>query len=407
MPEVTVVIKTINEGDKDTKRAVGSFTELSSAIGLVRQGLEVVQKAYAATAGETLEYANQVRSLSMISGESAENTSRFIQVLDDYKIGADDALTATRALTKNGLAPNIDTIAALSDQYLNLSSAEEKNAFVMKNLGKSGLQWIEILNKGSTAIKAQGDAVAAGLILNQKQLDSARKLEIAQDTLGESWQQLSMTIGNAAIPAMTGVIDEFNNTTRAIEIMKEQGLNPLKEMFFSSDGYIAALQQAAEETEAHNASMLSNAETMDANTQSIKEQEEAMALVSQKNEMFLGVLGQVDTAMDAYREGLAEANAALESGDIRTKEHAAQVAALAATYEAARASIVFSIVEMKLATDGWTDAEVDAYLSIGQQLGQFSSDTANAARGALKEADKLVAGFDESTQQMEHVSGRA
>src|SRR5689334_16612880 len=70
----------------------------------------------------TIQYADQVRALSTVSGESTEETSRFIQVLDDYKISAEDAMTATRALTKQGLAPNINTLAQLSDQYLALNS---------------------------------------------------------------------------------------------------------------------------------------------------------------------------------------------------------------------------------------------------------------------------------------------
>ena len=184
----------------------------------------------------TIQYAQEVRDLSLVSGQSAEDSSRFIQVLDDYKIGAEDAMAATRALTKEGLAPNIDTLAQLSDEYLKLSSAEERNAFVIKNLGRAGLQWTEILNKGSTAIKAQGDAVADGLRLNQKQLDQARELEIAQDALSESWEQVALSIGNQAIPVLTEAVDYINNTTRAIEIMKEQGLNPLTEMLVNCDG---------------------------------------------------------------------------------------------------------------------------------------------------------------------------
>jgi hypothetical protein len=384
-----------------------SFTELSSAINLVQQGLQVAQKAYAATVGETLKYANEVRQLSMISGESAENTSRFIQVLDDYKIGTDDALAATKALTKQGLSPSIDTLAQLSDQYLKLSSAEEKNAFVMKNLGKSGLQWVEVLSKGSKAIRDQGDAVADGLILNQKQLDAARELEIAQDTLGESWQQVAMTIGNAAIPAMTQVTDEFNNTTRAIEIMKEQGLNPLTEMLTNGDGYIAALEQAAAETEEARAVMLQHTESVEENTSTLEAQEAAVKKVSDANSSFLSNLKSVDSALDAYNEGLAEADAALAAGDIKVEEHSAKVAELAATYEEAKNQIVLSIVEMKLAADGWTDAELNAYLQVGKQLGVFSEQTVRETNAMVTQADLLVNRFDNMGDQMYHTGERA
>jgi hypothetical protein len=271
--------RALAESDKAQQKNKISMTDLNSAVQLAERGLQMLKQGYDATIGATLEYANQVRSLSQISGESAEDTSRFIQVLDDYKIGTENVTTATRALTSQGLAPTIDTLAQLSDQYLSLSSTEERNEFVLKNLGRSGLQWVEVLNKGSDAIKKQGDAVAKGLILNQKQLDQARKLEIAQDTLGESWQQLSMTIGNALIPAVTEATDEFNNTARAMEIMQEQGIGwgaALDNVIMNTDMYTDALKQANDETNAQRDAMLQNTEAMQANEETLKAQEAAV-----------------------------------------------------------------------------------------------------------------------------------
>jgi hypothetical protein len=408
MPDVTITIKTINEGDEGNRRAVGSFTELNSAISLVRQGLEVAQKAYSATAGKTLEYANQVRSLSMISGESAENTSRFIQVLDDYKIGADDALTATRALTKNGLAPNIDTLAKLSDEYLKLNSTEEKNAFVMKNLGRSGLQWIEVLNKGSTALRQQGDAVSAGLILNQKQLDQARELEIAQDVLAESWEKVALAIGNAAIPAMTQATDEFNNTLRAIEIMKEQGLNPLTEMLTNGDGYINALKQANEETLAQRDAMLQNAEAADQNTASLADAKAAMEANTAANNSFIGTLQNVASARETFTEGMAEVNAALADGSISVDEHSAKVAQLKGTYEETINAMVLGLIQFQLAADGAFDTEdLNTYLAAGVKLGQFTQGMVTETKKLYNEALNMSSGLEQAGDIIYHTGKRA
>ena len=130
-------------------------------------------------------------------------------------------------------------------------------------------------------------------VIGTKRLQSPRALELAQDTLGESWQQLAITIGTQAIPAMTGVVDEFNNTTRAIEIMKEQGLNPLTEMLTNGDGYINALKQANDETMAQREAMLQNKDATEQTTASVKEQEEATKAMNEANSQFLGVLGNV------------------------------------------------------------------------------------------------------------------
>ena len=218
---VTKDLKDLNQtADKSqsfTQRASTSFTEFNAALGLVKQGVQVLGQVYQETAGKTIEYANEVRKLSQVSGASAEDTSRLIQVLDDYKISSDQALASTRYLTKNGHVATLETLGKLSDEYLKLNSQQEKNAFVTKELGRGGMAYISILEKGSAAIKKQGDAVSANLILSQKVVDDARKQEIALDSLGDSWDGLMMTIGKTVIPIANDAANGFNVYIRATQ----------------------------------------------------------------------------------------------------------------------------------------------------------------------------------------------
>jgi hypothetical protein len=217
---VKILIETIRHGKaiqdavhdlddlvKAGDESILSLNSLNVAANVLQQGIAAVDQAYQAVIAPTIEYANQVRQLSLVSGESAENTSRFIQVLDDFKISSDDALTATRALTKEGYAPNIETLAKLSDQYKSLTSAEEKNEFVIKNLGRAGLGWVEVLNKGSDAIREMGDGVSDSLILNQEALDQAREYELAIDDLSDAWEGFTYQVGTKALPVLTTYID--------------------------------------------------------------------------------------------------------------------------------------------------------------------------------------------------------
>jgi hypothetical protein len=432
MPNVEIVIKTINQGDKETKRAVGSFTELASAIGLARQGLEMLKKGYDfAKEGAQLDFTiSKFDRLAVTIGTTGDAMR-------------DKLMTATR-----GTLSEMDAMAMATDLVsLGLVQTEKDTvrlATVVSGLGMDMNQLVLTLANQTTmrfdqlgvAVTGFDDKVKAlketGMDANQAFTEAflqqaegqLRKVGNAADTTLGNFQRFeaqlkdirdetkmwAAEIAGPLVGAMATNIKEHREFTSVLRELDPE----LYKQYQWTQTITPAMQKLVYEHEnderivtAYTARMNALAEAYQrANPETV-----AAALtveqVSEQNEMFLGVLGQVDTAMDAYREGLAEANAALASGDIRTKEHAAQVEALAASYEAARQQIVFSIVEMKLATDGWTDAEVDAYLSIGEQLGQFSSDTANAARGALKEADKLVAGFDESTQQMEHVSGRA
>jgi hypothetical protein len=354
----------------------------------------------------TTEYAREVRDLSLASGQSAEESSRMLQVLDDYQLTAEDAKTATRALTKEGLAPTIDTIAHLSSEYLNLTSIEERNAFVQKNLGRAGQEWLNLLNQGPAAIRRMNGAVSDNLILTEENIRAAEEYRLALDEWGDAVEGVKIAIGTELLPAMTGVVDEANNTTSAIQIMRDQGLSWLQildHMAVNSTVYTDALRQAAdtttEYTAATEAAIVSKTELEAAE----KAAAEAAKLTSQENQLFISVLGQTGTALEAYRGGLAAANAELAAGTITVDEHKAKVGELSAEYEAAKNQIVLSIVEMKLATDGWTDAELSAYLSVGQKLGVFTTDQKKAAEGAILMAERMIDAVD----PINHVGERA
>ena len=103
--EVAGVGKTSQEA---ATTSIGSWTELSSALGIVEQAYTAVAGVVKETFGEFQKYAGEVRDLSLISGTGAEATSRFIQVLGDYQLTAQDAETATKKLKDNGLVPIVE-----------------------------------------------------------------------------------------------------------------------------------------------------------------------------------------------------------------------------------------------------------------------------------------------------------
>lgn len=211
---VEVVLKFTDEGSSKLKDLSGaaeeskiSFSELNQALEVGSKAVELLKQGYDNTVGAFQTYAQQVRDLKAISGESAESTSRFIQVLDDYQVSAEDAMTATRALTKQGLAPNIDTLAQLSDKYLAITDVQERNKFVIDNLGRAGLQWNQVLAQGSDALRAQAAAVDANLILDQQMLDRAEQLRMQQDKLNDTMEGFKIVIGEKLTPAMSAWLE--------------------------------------------------------------------------------------------------------------------------------------------------------------------------------------------------------
>jgi hypothetical protein len=94
-----------------------------------------------------------------------------------------------------------------------------------------------------------------------------------------------------------------------------------------------------------------------------------------------------------YMAGVKELQTGYQDGTFAAQEQQKAVDDLAAEYEAAKNKIVLSIVEMKLAQDGWSEAELSAYLNVGQKLGVFTEDQVNAAAAAVATADQIVAGY--------------
>lgn len=410
MPDVNITIKTINDSDKGTRSVIGSYTELWSAINLAGKALEKAKKVYEETIGAALKYADQVRSLSMLSGESTENTSRFIQVLDDYKISAEDALIATRALTKNGHAPSIETLAELSDQYLSLNSAEEQNAFLLKNLGKSGLQWVEILGKGSAAIKEQGEAVNASLILSQQAVDSARIYELALDDWNDSVLALKVSIGMELLPAMTDILNVTNDWKRAEELAAEQG----KDLWMMGLGQAQSfIELAKAERHASDAAKLQT-DTAAELTEGMEDLTVATNEVSKANQDLLSLMGNLQSETDSYRETAAELHVQQDQlrqdyvdGNVSAEEYKAQmgeltgaVTANAEAHEDAGKRIMFSLVQQEMAIGGLSSTERKQLEKMGVGWGIFSQQTVNEANAMMAKATELAGVTDEQLGAM-------
>lgn len=359
-----------------------SWMDVQAKINLVQQGVELLGQAYDATIGETTRYFDQVRELSMISGQSIEETARFIQVLDDYKISADDALIATRALTKEGYAPTIETLAELSDKYLALNSAEERNEFILKNLGRGGLQWVDILNKGSEAILQQGAAVEKGLIPSQKQADAAKLNALALDRWNDSINALKYSISNEFIPILTDAVNAENDHIRALEIMKEQGLSTYHAM--SQVGYTAALAQAKAEREAADATMLHSEATLDL-SENLREEKERLEAVSKANQGLLGLIRSLGDENKNYQKTLDETIA-------KYGEESEQVKQLQADHQAATNMILYDLELQKLAVGGLTDSEFKLALQMGETLGIFDEASVKMATDFDKVAQALADG---------------
>jgi hypothetical protein len=370
------------------KNLAGSINNVANSYGgwadiAARAGQAVINTLKESVAA-TREYAKEVRDLALVSGTGAEESSRLLQVLDDFEISADDVNTAVRKMTQQGIVPTVDALAKLSDEYRTINGAQERNEFILKNLGRSGLQWVNVLNQGGKAIRELSDGVNENLILTDENIKASEEYRLALDDWNDSVLALKISIGNQLLPILTDLIntDADKAILRAAEATGVAGI--------AAKALTEDVEAAAGEFDYWSKILEGNQAALQGTTLSAEELEEQVKAISETNKAFIGVLGNVQGQVNAYREGMALAKAELAAGTINTEEYRAKTEELGATFEATKNKIILSIVEMKLASDGWTDAELSAYLQIGQQLGQFDQKMVTTTKSYITQANNLV-----------------
>jgi len=192
----------------------------------------------------SIEYAAEVEKVSLMSGASAAQSSRLIQVLDDYKITTDDITTAMRKMTAQGYAPTIETVAQLADQYNSLNTTQEKNAFLIENLGRGGAEWAKVLSLGSDALLEMNGNIDENLILTEKNIQAAEDYRLNIDQLEDSWQGVTILLGNAVIPALNNVFETINQVADAQTSLENQGMSPYEAHRLAIYGFKAEIQDA-------------------------------------------------------------------------------------------------------------------------------------------------------------------
>lgn len=399
---VEILVVATDSASQILRGVSGSFGAIGSAIQNLTGGriIETLTSAIVdfgkQSVDATVKYANEVRNLKMISGESAEETSRFIQVLDDYKISAQDITAAARAMTKEGLVPNLDTLARLSDEYVSISDKQKQNEFIIKNLGRAGLQWVEVLELGSEAIREQGDAVSEGLILNEEMLKQARELEFAQDDWNDTMQEVQLTLGTKVLPTLTDLTKVTLDASKATSEEINGWENLLPPVRAVHTLYIAIRESITGNTEATKEETKANAEMAiqhEKTKEEIKAEEDAIKELTKANEGYLSMIGALADGLTDYERKHEEIQQQLEAGDITLQEAQTAWKQLADEQERSTYRMMLNILQQRLAIDGLDEAETSFLLQQGLEWGIYSQTAVDKANEINRNVDALVSKY--------------
>ena len=368
----------------------------------------------------TVKYAQEVKNLSLISGESLEGTSRFIQVLDDYQVSADDATVATRTLTKNGLAPNLETLARLSDQYKSLNSVQEKNKLVLDNLGRSGMGWVKVLELGGDRIRELGENVDDALIVTEELYRKTEQYRLLQDQMNDTWEGTKIQIGSRLLPALNDLLRATNDNMeaefrwsdllRGIPLIGTiMSVNDLADAHKKNEMELRGLIDAQN---ANRVAMEYEIKTEEELREEEKKQQDALNALTKSNQEYLRGIGDITRDLDNYAdkekdlktehaELLREKQTLLSQGwwveseavrDVTQKlaENEQAQADNAEAVDLASKSRILSMLQQQLAVDGLSQAETAYLLDLGLKWGVYSQQAVLEGKKAQTQVDLLT-----------------
>jgi hypothetical protein len=108
--------------------------------------------------------------------------------------------------TKNGTTDANATFLNVVERLKGIKDPAEKAKVATQLLGKGWQSMAELINMGSTQLKASLQGVSDAKVINPAELQRARDYRAAQDSLRDAFEDISITVGEELVPALTSAI---------------------------------------------------------------------------------------------------------------------------------------------------------------------------------------------------------
>lgn len=399
--KVTIEVEAIDSASSRLSNIATIITGIKSAIGIMQTVLAQLQKAYTQTVAVAQEYDQQVRDMMLSTGATAEQTSKLIQVVDDAGVSYGTLKTALKIASKQGIEPNIESLAALSDQYLKLGAGVERNQLLMKSFGRGGLEMARAMELGGDKIREMADAMDGGLVLTQQNIDASEQYRINLDEMNDSVEGLKVAIGNGLIPELNNVYKGMLVFSGIVEETNKK-IDSGEQTYKRAALYQSAVEQSVAQTraavikaaQAHNdhADAL-NGDTKAAQGNATANEEDTAALEDQikalekLNSAQLNTTQSMQTNEDNYRAKYKEIAADLDLTDDQRKQKFSE---LAAQHDLDTKKIILNMLEQRLSADGLTQDELNFLLDKGNAWGIYSDTVIIEAKQASAEVQRMI-----------------
>jgi len=218
------------------------------------------------------------------------------------------------------------------------------------------------------------------LILSDKQIANAEKERLAIDALSDTYNGWKIKVGSAIgevivneerwITALDQARSANENAAPAIQefaaaalIQKENAMAAADAIHAHADALDGILPPAAAATE---------------------------AIATLFDNQFLSTINSQSDATRTYNATLEQLGQELRDRKINHEQFAQGIEDAANAYTDAGNKIIFSLIQMSLAADGWQASDTAAILSAGVALGQFNQQQANTAASTIANAEAMA-----------------
>jgi len=252
-----IVTQFSDKGIKSAKAAFANFkTDVSSATGAMgkfKAGGNSALNAVKANAGNfamvagtaiatfAVKAVGDFQTLALESSKFANATgltvqeaSRFKEVGDDIGIGSDAIQTAIGKMNKTlGTSPELfsklgidvvktetgltdvnGTFLAVIDRLNGIEDPAERARVAAQLLGKGWAEMAQFVEMGSYNLSKALDNVSDSKIIDPEEVAQAKKLRATMDTLKDSIDDITLTVGEGLAPALSdaaGILDKISS----------------------------------------------------------------------------------------------------------------------------------------------------------------------------------------------------
>jgi hypothetical protein len=237
--------------------ADGAMGKMKAGFGAAMDTMKANAGAFAAAAGAAIlgfavKAISEFQDLALAAGKFADSTnlaveeaSAFIEVAGDLGIESSvlekainkmniaigkgskefNALGVEVAYNDKGLVDTNETFLRTVDALNRLSDGTDRSRYASAVFGKSWMEMSEIISMGAGNLRTALDSVSDAKIINPEELKRARDLRDAQDGLRDAFEDVTITIGQNLVPALSQMI---KTVTPLLELM-----GPLSQSIFA------------------------------------------------------------------------------------------------------------------------------------------------------------------------------